>query len=117
MNIYSIDELTTIDFSEAVEALTQDVTYILTGLAEVPVDKAHGYYQAVATAYKETEDMFEAIEQVHEDESMAAVNNDLYNEFCDRCEIPKEPSDELLEIVSEAWDDGLEMVIMDGFVE
>lgn len=117
MNTYSIDELTTIDFSEAVEALTQDVTYILTGLAEVSAERAKGYFEAVASAYVVYQDMVEAIEQVHEDESMVAINNDLYGEFCDRCEIPKEPSEELLEIVSEAWDDGLEMVIMNGYVE
>ena len=116
MHFYSLEELATIEESDAVEALTQDVTYILTGLSEVSVERANKYFQALADKYKELDDMTEAVQECDEDEELRAINNDLYGEVYDRLEIPKDnPNETLIERLSEAWDDGLEQVVISNW--
>ena len=69
------------------------------------------YFLAVAAAFGGLGDYTEALESVHEDETMEAINNSLY-EFIYDTLTQGDPIEELLtEYMSEAFDDALELMI------
>ena len=112
----SLDEILQMDNIEGPRAFRDQVTYILTGLAIVPADKAHALYDALGKAWKDNdEDWVEGYVCVMENEEMAKIEDALYDEVCSRLEIPIDnPNETLVEYLSEAFEDGLEEVVMNN---
>lgn len=116
---YTLDQIAELDNIEGPSAIQDRVTEILSGLAEVRVERANKYFDAIGKAYKENgeEDFCEAKEVVLEDDEMRQIDDDLYGEVYDRLQIPKEnPNEILIEYLSEAWDEGLEQIIVNSWV-
>lgn len=112
----SLDEIIAMDNIAGPRALRDQVTYILTGLAEVSVEKAHALYDALGKAWKENDqDFVEARCLVMEDEEMTKTEDELWDEVCSRLEIPIDnPNETLIEYLSEAFEDALEEVVMNN---
>jgi hypothetical protein len=116
---YTLDQVAELDNIEGPSAIQDRVTEILSGLSEVPVERANKYFDAIGKAYKKNgeEDFCEAKEEVLEDDEMRQIDDDLYGEVYDRLQIPKEnPNEILIEYLSEAWDEGLEQIIVNLWV-
>ena len=119
---YTIKEIIAMDNIEGPTVLQDKVTEILSGLAEVSVERANKYFKALGEAYKEyDEDFCEArtfvMEESDDAEEMNKIDDDLYGEIYDRLQIPKDNPDEtLIEYLSEAWDEGLEEIIVNSWV-
>ncbi len=113
----SLEEIVAMDNIAGPRALQDQVSYILTGLAIVPIDKAHAFYEALGKAWKENdEDYDEAVCVVLEDEEMGAIDDALWTEVCERLEIPiEEPNETLIDYLSEAYEDALEEVVINHY--
>lgn len=69
------------------------------------------YFLAVAAAYGGLGDYTEALESVHEDEEMEAINTKLYEFIYDTLTEGDPIEEPLTDYLSEAFDDGLESMI------
>ena len=69
------------------------------------------YFLAVAAAYGGLGDYIEALESVHEDTEMKAINTKLYEFIYDTLTEGDPIEEPLIEYLSEAFDDGLESMI------
>ena len=115
----SLEEIVAMDNIEGPRALQDQITYILTGLAEVSVERAHALYDALGKAWKDNdEDWVEGYVCVMENEELAKIEDELYDEVCLRLEIPIEnPNETLVEYLSEAFEDALEEVVMNNHTD
>lgn len=114
IGIYTLEEVAELDNIEGPNVIQDRVTEILSGLAEVSVERANSYFKALGKAYSENqeEDFCAAKDDVLEDDEMHQIDDDLYGEVYDRLQIPKEnPNETLIEYLAEAWDEGLEQII------
>ena len=73
---------------------------------------ANPYFLAVAAAYGGLEDMTEAYESVHENEEFESMNTKLYAFIYDTLTQGDKISEQQVELMSEAFDDALESIIM-----
>ena len=111
---YTLEEIADLDNIEGPNVIQDRVTEILSGLAEVSVERADSYFKALGKAYSENqeEDFCGSKDDVLEDDEMRQIDDDLYGEVYDRLQIPKEnPNETLIEYLAEAWDEGLEQII------
>ena len=99
-------------------SLLQDkITTILAEPYNVPQQKYETYFKALGKAYVENEEDFaEGKESVLEDEAMNAIDDALYAEMCERLEVPDPPEDDLLEIISDAWDEAVEEIVLNVYL-
>jgi len=117
IGMYTIKELLDLGDVKGTQYLQDRVTEILSGLAEVSVERADKYFKALGEAYKEYDEYFcEArsfvLEESDDAEEMTKIDDDLYGEVYDRLQIPKDNPDETLIFwLAEAWDEGLEQIV------
>lgn len=101
---------------EGCELLKARISQILSEPAAVPPEKYEAYYKALGSAYKENDDEFlDGREEVLEDEEMQAIDTALYEEMADRMELPNKEG-EWSEMLMDAWDEALEMVVVNAYV-
>ena len=86
-------------------------------ITELISSGAHGldlepYFLAVAAAYGGLDDLDEAYESVHENEEMKLINDKLYSFIYDTLTQGTKPTEQQVELMSEAFDDGLESIIV-----
>lgn len=86
-------------------------------ITELISSGAHGldvepYFLAVAAAYGGLEDLDEAYESVHENEDFKLINDKLYEYIYDTLTQGDKPTEQQVELMSEAFDDGLESIIV-----
>ena len=111
---YTLEEIAELDNIEGPNIIQDRVTEILSGLAEVSVERADSYFKALGKAYSENqeEDFCGSKDDVLEDDEMRQIDDDLYGEVYDRLQIPKEnPNEKLIAYLTEAWDEGLEEIV------
>ena len=114
IGIYTLEEVAELDNIEGPNVIQDRVTEILSGLAEVSIERADSYFKALGKAYSENqeEDFCGSKDDVLEDDEMRQIDDDLYGEVYDRLQIPKEnPNEKLISYLAEAWDEGLEQII------
>ena len=102
-----LQEIAEMDYEEAVVALRDKVTELLSGLTSPELSaKADKYFQAVAKAYAEDKDDFAgALDEVHGEEDLEATNDALSAEVYDRLGITPDNEDEtIIEYLGEALD-------------